>query len=397
MNSSEARTREAPRQEERALTWGHAQAAIAALGALAGLSVYIYVLGGTVAWLRAVAARLPADNVTPAFESHHLVALGFKVVALETLLLLGVSLVIFAVLAIVRNTERTEIRRSGVEHRRQFNRPTADDDEDLLFALTIVFRSLLVGLLIAALASTTGGLSQGGWIGVGLLVAAAFAAIELGLRWRTSLLAPIPMREPSTGRFVAECLSRLGTWFLIAVTLCLGIGQLAAPLGMTVLVLLALLVGTHYARALRVWTGRRSYFHAGVLVGVMAALNLIIIPYLGEPPVAYERATVITSDGADHQGAYLGRTADGIYLGTCLPKDEEPDGSKRARVEVIDAEDVKQLTLGGPRYVFDVARRPTLFFLVGHFITGDALDADNDGVMLDLRHRRRTCVVDPAR
>jgi hypothetical protein len=385
----------APRREEPALTWGHAQAAIAGLGALAGLSVYIYVLGGTVAWLRAVAARLPADNVTPAFESHHLVALGFKVVALETLLLLGVALVIVTVLAIVRNTERTERRRKGTgRQRRRFNRPTADDDEDLLFALTIVFRSLLVGLLVAALASTTGGPSEGDWIGIGLLVAAAFAAIELGLRWRTTLLAPIAMRPPSTGRFVAECLSRLAVWLLIAETVFLGVWRLAAPLGMTVLVLLALLVLTHYARALRVWTGRRSYFHAGVVAGVMVALNLTIVPYLAEPPVAYERATVVTAAGTE-QGAYLGRTSDAVYLGTCEPFSPGSTGSKMARVRVIDAEGIEKLTLGGSRYVFDVARRPTLYALVGHFITGDKLDGGDDGAMLDLRHRRETCVVDP--
>jgi hypothetical protein len=387
-------------REDRAFTWGHAQAAIAALGAIAGLSVYIYVLGGTVAWLRAVAARLPADNVTPAFESHHLVALGFKVVALELLLLLVVAGAILAVFGIVKEAERMErLRRGPGGSRRRFNRPAdrvakKDDDGpgDLGFTLTIVFRSLLIGLLVAALGSTTGALTQGKWLGLALVIAALLAAIELALRWRTDLLAPIATRPPSTHRFVAECLSRLATWTLIAEAVYLGAWKLAAPLGITVLVLLGLLVLTHYAQALKLPTDRPTAFQ---VVVVMVALNLIIVPYLAEPPVAYERATVTTTDGNTHQGAYLGRTADGIYLGTCQPFAPGSDGSELARVQVIDAEEVQELTLGGPRYVFDVARRPTLLALIGHFITGDDLKAADDGVLLDLRHRRETCITYP--
>ncbi|HEX4305150.1 MAG TPA: hypothetical protein VHZ54_03875 [Solirubrobacterales bacterium] len=377
---------------EKALTWGHAQAAVAGLGALAGLSVYVYLIGGIVAWLRAVAARLPADNVTPAFEDRHLVVLGIKVLALELVLLLGVAVVIVAVTGIVKGTERTERLRRGPEHtRRRFNRPTADDDEDLLFALTIVFRSLLIGLLLAAVLSTTGGPTEGEWLGLALVFAAALAGIELILRWHTSLLVPVAMRPPSTERFVAECLTRPAVWALIAEAVYLGVWKLAAPLGTTVLVLLALLILTHYARTLRVWTGRRSYFHAGVVVVVMAALNLVIVPYLATPPVAYERATVTTTAHTMIQGAYLGRNSNGVYVGTCEPKWEEAPESKLGRVQVIDPGDIQELTLGGPRYTFDVGRRPTLFALAGFFITGDNLHPSDDGVSLDLRHPHPTC------
>jgi hypothetical protein len=382
----------APHEEERALTWGHAQAAIGGLGALAGLSVYVYLLGGIVAWLRAVAARLPADNVTPAFENRHLVVLGIKVVALELVLLIGVAAVILAVLAIVRGTERTERLRVGAaQPLRRFNRPTADDDEDLLFALTIVFRSLLLGLLIAALASTTGGPTEGEWLGLAVIVAAALAAIELTLRWRTTLLVPVALRPPSAQRFLAECLSRLAVWTLLAEAVHLAVWELAAPLGATVLVLLALLVLTHYARTLRVWTGRRSFFHAGIVVAVMVALNLTIVPYLATPPVAYERASVKTTDGLRIEGAYLGRTSDGVYVGTCEQIWDEPTTSRQGRVQVVAPEEIEELTLGGPRYVFDVGRRPTLYALAGFFITGDSLHPADDGVSLDLRHRHPTC------
>ena len=68
-----------PARAEPILSWDRAQTAVAALAGLAGLGVYVYLRGGIVAWLRAVAARLPADNVTPAFENRHLVALGMKV------------------------------------------------------------------------------------------------------------------------------------------------------------------------------------------------------------------------------------------------------------------------------------------------------------------------------
>jgi hypothetical protein len=379
-------------KDEPALTWGHAQAAIAALGAVAGLGVYVYLLGGIVAWLRAVAARLPADNTTPAFEDRHLVVLGLKVLTLEIGLLIAVAAVIFAVLQIVKGTERGERLRVGpTRPRRRFNRPTADDDEDLLFALTIVFRSLLIGLLIAALASTAGGPSEGEWLGLALVFAAVLAAVELTIRWRTSLFVPVAMRPPSGRRFVAECLSRLAVLTLIAESVCLGVRRLAAPLGATVLALLALLVLTHYARTLRVWTGRRSYFHAGVVVVVMVALNLTIVPYLATPPVAYERGTVTTTGHVRIEGAYLGRNGNGVYVGTCEQAADDRMTSQMGRVQVIAPAEIEDLTLGGPRYAFDVGRRPTLLALAGFFLTGDPLHPSDDGVSLDLRHPHPTC------
>ncbi len=374
--------------DRRFLTWGQAQATIAGLAALAGLGVYIYLLGGIVAWLRAVAARLPADNVTPAFENRHLVALGLKVVALEVLLLLVVAAVIVAVLGVIKETERTARHRGGPEDaRRHFSRPAGAveevEEDDLPLALSIAFRALLIGLLLAALGSTTDALSEGQWLGLAVLFAAAVAAIELTLRWRTTLLVPIAQRPPSSQRFAAECLSRLAVWTLMAETVYLGLWKLAAPLGAAVLVLLALLVVVHYARSLQLWTG---------VAVVMVALNLTIVPYLATPPVAYERATIITTSGAMRQGAYLGRTSEGVYLGTCEPFGPGSQGSKLARVEVVAPEEIDELTLGGPRYVFDVARRPTLYALTNHFLTGDDLKASDDGVQLDLRHRRETCL-----
>jgi hypothetical protein len=370
--------------DRRILTWNQAQGTIAGLAALAGLGVYVYLLGGIVAWLRAVAARLPADNVTPAFENRHLVALGLKVVALEALLLLVVAAVIFTVLGVIKETERTAKHRGGPKGaRRHFSRPVGDDDEDLPLALSTAFRSLLIGLLLAALGSTTDALSEGRWLGLAVLFAAAVAAVELTLRWRTKLLVPIAPRPPSSHRFVAECLSRLAVWTLVAETVYLGLWKLAAPLGAAVLVLLALLVVIHYARSLQLWTG---------VAVVMVALNLTIVPYLATPPVAYERATIITTSGDIRQGAYLGRTSAGVYLGTCEPFSPGSEGSKLARVEVVAPEEIAELTLGGPRYVFDVARRPTLYSLTTHFLTGDDLKASDDGVQLDLRHRRETCL-----
>ena len=378
------------RQEEQVLTWGHAQAVVAALAAIAGLGVYVYLLGGIVAWLRTVAARLPADNVTPAFENHALVAIGIKVLLFELVLLLTVAATIVIVREVIRKTERSA-RRHARSSRHRFNRPAADDDEDLLFALTIVFRALLVGLMLAALGSTTGALTEAAWLGLGLVIAVAFGALELALRFRTALFVPFAMRSPSLGRYVAECATQLMVWAFIAEVVVIGAWKLAAPLGATVLVLLALLVLTHYARSLRVWTGRSSLFHIGVVVVVMIALNLIIVPYLATPPVAYERATVTTPTGSLVQGAYLGRTADGIYLATCEGTWQGSPVSKLARVEVIADEEVKELTLGGPRYTFDVGHRPTLFALAQHFLTGDDLHVADDGISLDLRHRRETC------
>jgi hypothetical protein len=65
------------------LDWKRAQAIVTGLAGLAGLGVYVYLLGGIVAWLRVVAARLPAGNVTAAFEDRALVTAGIKVAGLR--------------------------------------------------------------------------------------------------------------------------------------------------------------------------------------------------------------------------------------------------------------------------------------------------------------------------
>lgn len=368
-------------------SWDRIQVVVAALAGVAGLGVYIYLLGGIVAWLRTVAARLPADNVTPAFEDRHLVALGLKVVALEVLLFAAVAAVIFVILAVIRETERTARHRGGPAHlQRHFDRPAGEHDRDLPFALTIAFRALLLGLLLAALGRTVGGLSEAGWLAAAVVFAAVIAAIELTLRWRTSLLVPIETRPPSGRRFLAECLTRLAVWLLIAETVALGVAELAAPLGTAVLVLLGLLVLVHFAHSLRTVTA---------VAIVVAALNLTVVAYLATPPVAYERATIETTAGITLEGAYLGRTSNGVYLGTCAPWHPGAQVSKQARVRIVAPAEIRRLTLGGSRYVFDVGTRPTLFELTRWFLTGKKEKGeDTDGVALDLRERRETCVWD---
>jgi hypothetical protein len=281
-------------------------------------------------------------------------------------------------------------RRPTVGSRRRFNRPDADDDDDRLFVLTIVFRGLLVGLLLAALAGSTGALTPTSWLGIAVLLAALFAGAELTLRWTTGLFAPFAERPPSGRRFAAEALARLARWTFVAEAVGLAFWKLAAPLGSTVIVLLLLLVLTRYARTLRLRTPQRT-FMAGVVAVVATALNLIIVPYLATPPVAFERATVTMTAGGTVQGAYLGRSADGLYLATCEPTRTDPQRSELARVMVIADAEIKELTLGGPRYVFDVGHRPTLFGLGVHFLTGADLRPGDDGVQLDPRNRRDVC------
>jgi hypothetical protein len=372
-----------------ALDWKRAQAIVTGLAGLAGLGVYVYLLGGVVAWLRVVAARLPGGNVTAAFEDRALVTAGIKVLVFEALLLCLVSAVIAGVLEIVQRAERMA-RHPTIGSRRRFNRPAADDDDDRLFVLTVVFRALLVGLLLAALGGSTGVLTPTSWLGIAVLLAALFATAELTLRWTTGLLAPFAERPPSGRRFAAEALARLARWTFVAEAVGLAFWKLAAPLGSTVIVLLLLLVLTRYARKLRLKL-RRPAFMAAVVAVVATALNMIIVPYLATPPVAFERATVTMSAGGTVEGAYLGRSADGLYLATCEPTRTDPQRSELARVMVIADAEIKELTLGGPRYVFDVGHRPTLLGLGVHFLTGSNLSPADDGVQLDPREKRNVC------
>ena len=371
-----------------AFSWDRIQVVVAGLAGVAGLGVYVYLLGGIVAWLRAVAARLPADNVTPAFEDRHLVVLGLKVVALEVLLFAAVAVAIFAVLTVIKETERAARHRGGsVRVQRHFDRPVGDDDRDLPFALTIAFRALLIGLLLAALGNSTDAFDEATWLGLAILFAAAVAAVELVLRWRTTLLVPIETWPPSGRRFLAECLSRLGTLLLVSETIILGVHYFALPLGTAVLVLLGLLVLVHYAHTLRTVTA---------VVVVVLALNLTVVAYLATPPVAYERATIRTTAGANLEGAYLGRTSNGVYLGICTPWENNVKSkvSEEARVRIVAPGEIERLTLGGSRYVFDVGTRPTIFQLTSWFLTGENSGNRTKTALLDLRLRRTTCVWD---
>ena len=159
-----------------------------------------------------------------------------------------------------------------------------------------------------------------------------------------------------------------------------------------ILAALSALISLLHPRA--VLNGLKILWRQKVQVVVVVALNLTVVAYLATPPVAYERATIETTAGITLEGAYLGRTSNGVYLGTCEPWSEGARVSKLARVRIVAPAEIKRLTLGGSRYVFDVGTRPTLFELTRWFLTGQNMENGTKTALLDLRLRRKTCVWD---
>jgi hypothetical protein len=183
--------------------------------------------------------------------------------------------------------------------------------------------------------------------------------------------------------------------FLLALAVVVvAMGYMAIALGITVLVLLALLVLFHRYRRSPPEPGPRSARELLLPALTLAmALNLVIVPYLATPPVTFDHAWVTTKEDGPIDGAYLGRTGEGVFLATCKQRPGNPARSYEGRIEVVPAEDVEHVIVGGFKYSFDVGNRPSLFALAKHFAIGVDLHSDDDGFLLDVRGAPHVCGV----
>jgi len=340
-----------------------------------GLTAYVYLLGGTIFWLRIYAARLPADNATVAFQDRALLAAGIKVLLFELLLLGLAGGVVWGIWKGARHLDHQEER---------------DQRELVSYVILVLLRALIAGLtLISLLAPPCLDLYGGegaGWVLLGfVLVGLAIAAIDLSGRMPSRI-------ERLRAKAVASEWFQFLRFLLALAVVVVAVAYMAIALGITVLVLLALLVLFHRYRRSPPAPGPRSARELLLPALTLAmALNLVIVPYLATPPVTFDHAEVMTKEDGPIDGAYLGRTGEGVFLATCSQRRGNPTRSYEGRIQVIPVEDVEHVVVGDFKYSFDVGNRPSLFALAKHFTMGVDLHHDDDGFLLDVRSAPHVC------
>jgi hypothetical protein len=340
-----------------------------------GLTAYVYLLGGTIFWLRIYAARLPADDATVAFQDRALLAAGIKVLLFELLLLGLVSGVVWGIWKGARHLDHQEER---------------DQRELVSYVILVLLRSLIAGLtLISLLAPPCLDLYSGkgaGWVLLGfVLIGLAIGAVDLSGR--------VPRRAKRLGEGAVKSDWFQFLRFLLALAVVIvAVAYMAIALGITVLVLLGLLVLFHRYRRSPPPPGPRSARELLLPALILAmALNLVIVPYLATPPVTFDHAEVMTKEDGPIDGAYLGRTSEGVFLATCSQRPNNPIRSYEGRIQVIPVEDVEHVVIGDFKYSFDVGNRPSLFALAKHFAMGVDLHHRDDGFLLDVRSSPHVC------
>jgi len=355
----------------------------ATIGAgIVGLTAYVYILGGTVMWLRLTAARLPADEVMDAFQDRQLLSAGMKALFFELLLLSVIALLVWAAWRVAFwLEEQRKQRTSGAPER---DRAPLDE-----YVLLVLLRSLVGAITLMALVVTVFEISSE-TSAVAWAVAVAVGGLLIGAadvndrRPRgPQRLATLPERRPVKGGLrVLRVLFSLGVVYV-------ALRYMAAPLGLTVLVLVVLVQFSNRVVDLTRVTTMRALI-VPVLI-LAAALNVIIVSYLSTPPVTYERATVWTKGGEEITAAYVGRNESNLYLATCEPV--TPTTSTKARMRVIPGGEVERIELGGFRYSFDFGKRPSLLGLLNYYTQAESIKREDDGFQLDLRQERDVCGV----
>ncbi len=362
-------------EEKQATGWlPLAQTGATLAAGVVGLTAYVYLLGGTIFWLRIYAARLPADNATVAFQDRALLAAGIKVLLFELLLLGLAAGVVWGIWKGARHLDHQEER---------------DQRELVSYVILVLLRSLIAGLtVISLLAPPCLDLYSGegaGWVLLGFVfVGLAIGAVDLSGR--------IPPVAKRTGeRAMSSAWFQFLRFLLALAVVVIAVAYMAIALGITVLVLLGLLVLFHRYRRSPPPPGPRSARELLLPALILAmALNLVIVPYLATPPVTFDHAWVTTKGGGEIDGAYLGRTGEGVFLATCAQR-PDPTRSFEGRIEVVPVEDVEHVVVGGFKYSFDVGNRPSLFALAKHFSMGEDLHHRDDGFLLDVRSAPHVC------
>lgn len=320
---------------------------------VAGMVVYVYVLGGLVVWARLTASRLYTDGAVDALGSKSLLATGLKVVAFE-----------IGVLALLSGLAWFLWRRFSVSRK-----SSSESKRGPIRVGWLIVQGLLVAFVAACLLAI---------LSLSPLLALIPAAVWVG--------AGLTFEESD---FFQIARNRWLSWGLgLAVAVCAVLFS-AAALGISALILFTL-VRNH------IWFDNclekgGTHLIAPILT-LLAALSVIVLAFLTTPPVTFDRVTVVEKDNSTIEGGYVARSGNGVFVATCKQFLGDPYRSKKPRLQVIPNDSVKQLTFGGDRYAIDNGKRPSLLDLGLHLFSRDPIEEHSRGWRPSLRGRLEVCV-----
>jgi hypothetical protein len=164
---------------------------------------------------------------------------------------------------------------------------------------------------------------------------------------------------------------------------------LAAPAGLAVIVLIALL---HLGGALKRLSSVRTALHlvpAVLILGI--CFSLVAAAYQATPPVTLPRAVVWTASGGTVTGGYIGRSGDGLILAKCRADATNPMVSDRPHLKVIPESEVEAIYLGGSRYAFDYGKNPSILDLGLYFFQRNEIGEWLNTSSFDPREDKLVC------
>lgn len=320
---------------------------------VAGLVVYVYVLGGLVVWARLTASRLYTDSAINALGSKSLLATGLMVVAFEIGLLALLSGLAWLLSGLAR------FRWGRIEAPRE--------REGVIRVGCLIVQGLLVAYVAACV--------------LGLL--------KLSPVWAL-FLAPIWVAVGLIFEGFFQRRKRWLSWGLgLPVVICAVLFSAAAP-GISAIILFALVRNSVWFEH-SLGSENRVPRIAPILT-LLLAFSLIVLAFLTTPPVTFDRVTVVEKDGSTVEGGYVARSGDGVFVATCKQFPGDPQRSKKPRLQVIPNDSVKRVTLGGDRYAIDNGKRPSLLDLGFHLFSQGPIKEHLGGWRPSLRGRLEVCV-----
>jgi hypothetical protein len=350
----------------------------AAASGVAGLVVYVYVLGGLVVWARLTATRLYTNSAVDALGSKSLLATGLKVVAFELAALAVLSGCAWALWRVraarSESNDAPETRPTDIHHASRPEEPAdARSNEDkkgpirvgwlIVQGILVVFVAVCV-LALASIPPVWALIAGGLWVVVGLVcLESDFFRFE-----DNRLLAVV-----------------LGVPVVVA-----AIFFSAAAPGISAVILFVLLL--NHARFDDRLVDDNSTRLIAPVVTLLAALSVIVLAFLTTPPVTFDRVTVLMKHGKTVEGGYVARSGDGVFVATCKQVPGDTERSKLPRLRVIPNDSVKRVILGGDRYAIDNGKRPSLFDLGLHLFLDKPIEENFRAWRPSIRGRQAVCV-----
>ena len=338
--------------------WDQLQALIAIAGGLVGLAAYIYLLGGLVLWLKLRAAQLPSEDAMRVLDRNRLLTVGLKALAFEVVVIGG----IFVLAVITWSWFR--------------------DSKNKQDPKWYTWKLLLHGAIVMVLAGAVLGALFDPSLGLNLALALVVAVAWLGLVL-PQLHDWLPERQsPERVKWALKTA-------LTVVAAILALVLLAAPAGVLVLVLLIFLHLSHHLKDLVEVRNVAALVPA--VLGMGAAVSLVVAVYLATPPVSFDRATVYLKNGKVFRGGYVGQSDEGVFLVGCSSDPVDPRVSTHVKLRIVPTEAVRRTRLVEKRFVVDYGKNPSLVDIGWSLLQRDPVEDWPGTVSVDVRGPELAC------